>query len=110
MKTNSIIIFLLFVSFFVFNSCKDDSSNDTTPPIINIIGDSTVYVGKDSVYTDLGATATDDIDGDITSKINVNNHVNTSIIGNYDIKYNVADNAGNTATEKKRIVKVMVLK
>jgi len=98
------------VSFFVFNACKDDSSNDNTPPIINIIGDSTVYVGKDSVYTDLGATATDDIDGDITSKINVNNHVNTSIIGNYDIKYNVADNAGNTATEKKRIVKVMVLK
>ena len=110
MKTNSIIIFLLFVSFFVFNSCKDDSSNDTTPPIINIIGDSTVYVGKDSVYTDLGATATDDVDGDITSQINVANAVNTYITGNYQVKYNVSDKAGNAAIEKIRVVNVMVLK
>ena len=109
-KTNSIIITLLMVSFFVFNACKDDSSNDNTPPIINIIGDSTVYVGKDSVYTDLGAIATDDMDGDITAQIKITNPVNTSITGDYDVKYNVTDKAGNAAIEKIRIVKVMILK
>jgi len=109
-KTNSIIITLLMVSFFVFNACKDDSSNDNTPPIINIIGDSTVYVGKDSVYTDLGATATDEMDGDITSQIQIINPVNTSITGNYQVKYNVSDKAGNAALEKIRVVNVMVLK
>ncbi len=110
MKNYSIFISLLISSFFVFYSCKDDSSNDTTPPIISIIGDSTVYVGKDSVYTDLGAIATDDMDGDITAQIKITNPVNTSITGDYDVKYNVTDKAGNAAIEKIRIVKVMILK
>lgn len=78
---------------------------DTIPPLITINGgDTSLYVGD--AYIDQGATATDDKDGDITSKIVSSSTVNTSIVGNYFVTYNVSDNAGNKAEQKIRSVVV----
>lgn len=110
MKIES-LFFLIIISALMLNSCsKDNNSNDSTPPIITIKGNNTVYVGKDSIYTDLGATAYDETDGDLTNKILVTNNVITSIKGIYYVKYNVKDNAGNTALEVSRTVKVQDFK
>lgn len=108
--------FLLIISALMLLSCSkdnnsnDNNSNDSTPPIITLKGNKTVYVGKDSVYTDLGATAYDETDGDITNKIVVTKNVNTNIEGTYFVKYNVKDNADNSAIEVSRTVKVQILK
>jgi len=43
--------------------------NDITAPVITRTGDATVSVLAGSTYTDAGATANDDVDGNITSRI-----------------------------------------
>ena len=82
------------------------STQDVTPPVITLIGSSTILVSQNTTYTDAGATATDDIDGDITQKIVVTNLVNTASSGTYSVTYNVSDAAGNAATPVVRAVDV----
>jgi len=79
---------------------------DTSAPVITITGNSTENVTQDTVYTDQGATADDDVDGDITASIVVVNNVDTSTSGTYTVTYNVTDDAGNSATEVVRTVTV----
>lgn len=87
------------------------SKNDTTPPVVTLVGSSTVNVTLGSAYTDAGATATDNTDGDITSKIVSDastTNPNVSKAGTYTITYTVSDAAGNTGTAT-RTVNVVVL-
>ncbi|MBO0593396.1 DUF5011 domain-containing protein, partial [Cellulophaga sp. E16_2] len=76
---------------------------DSTKPVIILIGDDiTITVGD--TYTDQGATANDDVDGDITSDISIVDLVDTNVAGTYTVTYNVTDAAGNEATEVTRTV------
>jgi len=77
---------------------------DTIKPIITLVGDATVTLTTGDSYSDAGATASDNVDGDITSDINVTSTVDTSTAGTYSVKYNVKDNAGNVADEVSRVV------
>ena len=79
---------------------------DTTAPVITLVGDAEVTVEVGTTYTDLGATASDNSDGDITADINVTNPVDTSVIGSYTVTYNVDDSNGNAATGVIRTVNV----
>jgi hypothetical protein len=58
-------------------------------------------------YVDAGATAWDNLDGDITNRIVVTNYVDTSTPGSYTVGYNVSDTAGNAAQPKVRTVNVV---
>jgi hypothetical protein len=80
---------------------------DTTVPVITLLGDATVTIEVGSDYTDAGATASDNYDGDITDDIVVVNPVDTDVVGTYTITYNVSDAAGNAATEVTRTVNVV---
>ena len=54
---------------------------DTTAPVITLNGDAIVKL-SDEEYTDAGATATDDTDGDLTAKIVATGvEVDTSVAG-----------------------------
>ncbi len=79
---------------------------DTTAPIITLLGEESVSIEVGSSYTDAGATAEDNYDGDLTSNIVTNNSVDTATAGNYLVTYNVTDANGNTATEVHRTVTV----
>ena len=79
---------------------------DTTPPEITLIGAASVTVAEGDTYADEGATATDDVDGDITSQIVTVDPVDTSTPGTYEVTYNVSDSAGNAAAEVVRTVTV----
>ena len=68
---------------------------DTVPPEITLIGPATVTVQLGAVYTDAGATATDNVDGDITDRIVVDNPVDTGRPVRYTVSYSVVDKAGN---------------
>ena len=80
---------------------------DTTPPVIMRTGATPVIVPQGATYTDAGATATDNADGNITGRIVVVNPINTSVIGTYTVTYNVKDNANNSATQVTRTVNVV---
>jgi Zn-dependent metalloprotease len=79
---------------------------DTTKPVITLVGPSPVNVNVGDTYNDQGATATDNVDGDITSNIVTVNPVDTNTAGTYIVTYNVSDAAGNAADEVTRTVNV----
>lgn len=83
------------------------TEKDETNPVITILGDNpvTIYLGDE--YKDAGATAQDNKDGDITSKIEVKNKVDVNKIGEYLVTYDVMDSVGNEADQKARTVKVI---
>mgnify|MGYP003636107832 FL=1 len=67
----------LFLALLIF-ACSDDSdsnANDTTPPVISLIGSSNVTVYQGDNFIDEGATATDNVGGDLTSSITVSGNV-----------------------------------
>ncbi len=80
---------------------------DTTIPVITRLGVSPVTVEVGNPYSDSGATASDNIDGNITGSINTTNPVNTSVIATYTVRYNVTDAHGNPAAEVTRTVNVV---
>jgi len=79
---------------------------DSNAPVIQLRGDATVNIVIDSAYSDAGATATDNEDGDLTSRIVIGNPVNTTLLGTYTITYNVSDLSGNAAKPVTRTVNV----
>ena len=81
--------------------------SDTTVPIITLTGDASVTIEVGSTYTDAGATATDNYDGDITEDIVTVNNVDTDVVGAYTVTYNVSDSSSNAATEVTRTVNVV---
>ncbi len=80
---------------------------DIIKPVITLLGDSEVTITVGDTYTDAGATALDDVDGDITSGIVTVNLVDTNVVSGYTITYNVSDAAGNSATQVTRTVNVV---
>ncbi|WP_430408407.1 immunoglobulin-like domain-containing protein [Kordia sp.] len=79
---------------------------DTTAPVITLNGNATINLNVGDAYAELGATATDNIDGNLTTAIIISGTVNTAVAGTYTIRYNVSDTAGNAATQVTRTVNV----
>lgn len=79
---------------------------DREKPVITLLGDSRISLVQGSDYTDPGAMANDNLDGDLTDRIEVEGKVDTSRPGQYTLRYSVADRAGNEAEEAVRTVNV----
>ena len=77
---------------------------DAVPPQITLNGEASVSIPANSVYTDAGATAEDNIDGAVTPV--ATSTVNTTVVGSYTVTYNATDRAGNAATPVVRTVTV----
>ena len=72
---------------------------DATAPVIEGVDDITVYLDNEPDYLD-GVTASDDVDGDLTSAIVVDSSaVDVSTVGTYTATYSVKDAAGNETVE-----------
>lgn len=84
------------------------SITDTTAPVITLVGDADVTVGVGTTYTDAGATALDNVDGDLTSVIVVGGIPSSPVVaGSYTVTYDIQDGASNTATQVTRTVNVI---
>ena len=106
-------------TYFVNYNVSDSSGNaaaqvtrtvnvaaDTTPPVIVLVGASTINLLVGDTYNEQGATASDNIDGNLNSSIVTTGSVNTSVAGTYFVNYNVSDTAGNAAAQVTRTVNV----
>lgn len=78
---------------------------DTIAPEITLKGESEVSLYINGKYEELGYTAIDNYDGDITDKVTIDNQVDLTKAGDYKIIYSITDTSGNTST-KERTVKV----
>jgi len=92
----------LIQQFVVRFRFKEDAPVDTTPPVITITGDNPVTLKVGDSYTDAGATAVDDVDGEVTVTT-VSNDVDTTQVGTYYVTYEAIDAAGNKAILKREV-------
>ena len=74
------------------------------PPVITLIGASSITLTVGETFTDQGATSTDPEDGVLTPV--VTGSVNTTVIGTYTIRYTATD-SGGLSTFVERIVNVV---
>ncbi len=77
---------------------------DTTAPVISRIGEEQVEFRLDDSYSDLGATASDNMDTGVS--VTTSGSVDTSVAGIYTITYSAVDTAGNEAIPVTRSVEV----
>lgn len=82
------------------------TTSDSIKPTITLNGASIINMTLGSTYTEQGATATDNIDGNITARITISGTVNTSVKGTYYINYDVSDVSGNKANTITRTINV----
>ena len=83
---------------------------DAEIPLITLIGDATINVTLGDAYTDAGATALDEVDGDLTADIIVGGDiVDTAVEDIYVITYDVTDAQGNEAIQVTRTVNVSAI-
>jgi hypothetical protein len=113
MKNRVVAVILISILFFAI-SCKKDKNNSsqyTTPPVINLNPPVLQAWQRDSTpYADPGYTAYDKIDGDLTSSVVRTGIVNTNADGTYTLNYNVKDKGGLSAAQKTRTVIVKPFK
>ncbi|GAA6136341.1 hypothetical protein NBRC116583_00880 [Arenicella sp. 4NH20-0111] len=78
---------------------------DTQPPVISLLGSSSVSLSLGSEFTDPGYTVIDNVDANVV--VAVSGAVDTSTVGVYPITYTAADAAGNQAIPVTRTVAVV---
>jgi len=99
----------------VYITVKDSSNNkeeiveeakiiDEEKPIIKLNGAKSLYLYVNNSYEELGASAIDSCDGNITDEIVIENGVNTSIAGTYYVTYKVKDSLENETIEKREVI------
>lgn len=84
-------ILLIATASFIITGC---GKGDNEAPKITLNGSSNMTVYKGDAFVDPGVSATDNVDGDMTSQIVTTGAVGTSV-GHYTISYKVTDKAGN---------------
>ena len=77
---------------------------DVTPPLILLTGSNSINLDVGGIYTEPGATATDNVD--VSVAVVISGSVDTTTAGTYTIHYNATDVAGNHAKEVTRTVNV----
>jgi len=90
------------------NKAITEQTQDYVAPVITLIGDAQVdiIIGNIRVFP-AGATALDNIDGDLSSRIVIGgDSVDTRTQGVYVVTHNVSDAAGNAALEVSRTITV----
>ena len=100
--TNSYVLTNTGTALLVY--IAGSTTPDTTKPVITLVGLSTVNVDYGAIYTDQGATVTDNKDA--TRSISGTGTVNTLVPASYTITFNADDAAGNIATTVTRTVVV----
>lgn len=99
--SNSSLFFLLALAITLpFASCKKD---DVTKPVVTLVGANPLNVPMAATFTDPGATATDDVDGDLTAEIVVTGTVVADSPGVYTLTYSATDAAGNVGTASRTV-------
>lgn len=68
---------------------------DDVKPVITLTGEETVQYNVGEEYQEPGYEATDNADGTLTEAVIVENNINNSVAGDYQVTYTVKDLSGN---------------
>ena len=106
----SLCILLALLAFYFWKSPTGNTGNlpwmppaDVTAPTLTLNGEDNCRIQLGATYVDPGATAIDDIDGDISELIAVTGAVDTATIGTYTLTYVVSDSSENISSITRTI-------
>ena len=85
------------------NASRTVTVVDTTHPVLTLLGDANMSQAKDSAWVDPGATASDSLDGNLTSSITITGTVDVNTTGVYTLTYSVSDGASNEANATRTV-------
>ena len=77
---------------------------DTVPPVIKLKGGTEVHLAVGECFTDPGWVASDNRDGDLSSKVLCNGKVDTTVPGTYLLSYTVSDSSGNPTMVTRKVI------
>ena len=77
-------------------------THDTEPPSLKLKGSERIYIKKGDEYKDEGVDISDNCDKEF-SKYEIDNNVNTSVIGEYDYTYTIYDSSDNSSKITRRV-------
>ena len=77
---------------------------DTEAPNLILNGDDVKTIPLGGKYANDTASATDNIDGDVSENITIEGKVDINKEGTYLVKYSVTDKAGNTSTKEQKVI------
>lgn len=77
---------------------------DNKKPTIKLKGNDTYFLSLDDEYLELGYSAYDNYDLDITDKVIVSGNIDTSKVGDYLIAYEAFDSSGNKAVVNRKVI------
>ncbi|WP_462152936.1 immunoglobulin-like domain-containing protein [Pseudoalteromonas xiamenensis] len=77
--------------------------SDQTKPVLTLNGSNAITLAVGEVYSELGASALDNVDGDISNKVTVSGTVDSAAVGVYTVTYTVSDAAGNTTSVTRSV-------
>jgi hypothetical protein len=77
---------------------------DGASPTLSLLGANPLKIEAGSSFNDPGATASDAVDGNLSSQIQVSGSVNAAQPGSYTLTYSVSDSAGNRASVIRTVV------
>jgi len=108
LTANLPVIALSISVSIILSACGGGGNNakkvkDTKAPVITLKGANPLTIIINKPFTDPGATAEDDIDGDISNKITQTNTIKTNQLGCYTQLYKVSDAAGNKANATRLV-------
>ena len=96
---NKYFVILLSAAMLFVSGCSKDE--DTSGPVIVLIGDAVIVLELQEQYLEPGATAEDDNDGSVP--VSISGTVNINLKGTYTITYTATDEAGNTSTATRTV-------
>lgn len=99
----SALLFGTTVVLFGLISC----GKKNIQPVISLNGEMEQTLALGTPYSEEGATAQDNKDGDISDDIIITGTVNHNLVGEYRIFYNVEDSEGNKAATATRFINVV---
>lgn len=77
---------------------------DAEAPKLILNGDDVKIVPLGGKYENDTASATDNIDGNVSENIKIEEEVNINKEGTYQVKYSVTDKSGNTTTKEQKVI------
>lgn len=97
-------VLLLFVMMFALVACDDTGNNGNDQNTAEIFGAGNITINVGDEFDPLdGVSAVDDVDGDITTRIEVEGTVLTNTAGSYTLEYTVEGSDGNVTTATRTV-------
>lgn len=102
---HKLLLSSILLSSTLLTACGDYDkafvSSDTTAPLVNLIGDNSIIHAAGTDYIELGATATDTVDGSVS--VIISGIVDSTKVASYVVAYAATDSAGNISAVTRTV-------